>query len=47
MSGASAALRSAAIEVLEALELGGVYPGPPLQAAFQAVVECGPSRTGP
>ncbi len=43
MSGAGAALRAAAIEALEALELGGVYPGPPLQAAFpHAVVECGP-----
>ena len=40
---AGTALRSAAIEVLEALELGGVYPGPPLQAAFpHAIVECGP-----
>ena len=43
MSGAGAALRAAAIEALEALELGGVYPGPPLQAAYPyAVVECGP-----
>ncbi|MEO7178630.1 MAG: DUF3168 domain-containing protein [Allosphingosinicella sp.] len=43
MSGAGAALRAAAIEVLEALDLGGVYPGPPLQAAFpHALVECGP-----
>lgn len=43
MSGAGAALRSAAIEALEALELGGVYPGPPLQAAYpHALVECGP-----
>lgn len=43
MSGAGAALQMAAIEVLAALELGGVYPGPPLQAAFPyAVVECGP-----
>ncbi|HYI39275.1 MAG TPA: DUF3168 domain-containing protein [Allosphingosinicella sp.] len=43
MSGAAAALRAAAIEALEALELGGVYPGPPLQAAFPyALVECGP-----
>ena len=41
--GAGAALRSAAIETLEALDLGGVYPGPPLQAAFpHAVVETGP-----
>ncbi|HEX8625245.1 MAG TPA: DUF3168 domain-containing protein [Allosphingosinicella sp.] len=43
MSGAGGALRAAAVEALEALELGGVYPGPPLQAAFpHAVVECGP-----
>jgi hypothetical protein len=43
MSGAGASLQAAAIEALEALELGGVYPGPPLQAAFPyAVVECGP-----
>ncbi len=43
MSGAGAALREAAIEVIESLELGGVYPGPPLQAAFpHATVECGP-----
>lgn len=43
MSGAGAALRSAAIEVVESLDLGGVYPGPPLQAAFPyALVECGP-----
>lgn len=43
MSGAGAALRDAAIEALQALDLGGVYPGPPLQAAFpHAVVECGP-----
>ncbi|HEU0133510.1 MAG TPA: DUF3168 domain-containing protein [Allosphingosinicella sp.] len=43
MSGAGAALRSAAIAALEALGLGGVYPGPPLQAAFPyAVVEIGP-----
>jgi len=42
VSGAGAALQAAAIETLEALELGGVYPGPPLQAAFpHAVVECG------
>ena len=40
---AGAALRSAAIETLAALDLGGVYPGPPLQAAFpHAIVECGP-----
>ncbi len=43
MSGAGAALRAAAIETVEALDLGGVYPGPPLQAAFpHALVECGP-----
>lgn len=43
MSGPGTALRAAAIEALEALELGGVYPGPPLQAAFPyALVECGP-----
>lgn len=43
MSGAGAALAAAAIEALAALELGGVYPGPPLQAAYpHAVVECGP-----
>jgi hypothetical protein len=43
VSGAGEALRAAAIEALEALELGGVYPGPPLQAAFPyAMVECGP-----
>jgi hypothetical protein len=42
MSGAGAMLQAAAIEALAALELGGVYPGPPLQAAFpHAVVECG------
>jgi hypothetical protein len=42
MSGAGAMLQTAAIETLEALELGGVYPGPPLQAAFPyATVECG------
>lgn len=39
---AGAKLQSAAIEALAALELGGVYPGPPLQAAFPyATVECG------
>ena len=43
MSGAGTALKAAAIEALEALELGGVYPGPPLQAASpHAIVECGP-----
>lgn len=42
MSGAGAILQAAAIEALEALDLGAVYPGPPLQAAFpHAVVECG------
>ncbi len=42
MSGAGTALKAAAIEALQALELGGVYPGPPLQAAYpHAVVECG------
>ena len=42
MSGAGAMLQAAAIESLEALDLGGVYPGPPLQAAFpHAIVECG------
>ena len=42
MSGAGARLQAAAIEALEALELGGVYPGPPLQATYPyAVVECG------
>jgi hypothetical protein len=40
---AGRALQSAAIEALAALDLGGVYPGPPLQAAFpHAVVEFGP-----
>jgi len=43
MSGAGAALGAAAIEAIEALELGGVYPGPAIQAAFPyATVECGP-----
>lgn len=43
MSGAGPALRDAAIEAVEALDLGGVYPGPPLQSAYPyAVVECGP-----
>lgn len=42
MSGAGATLQAAAIEALAALDLGAVYPGPPLQAAFpHAVVECG------
>lgn len=42
MSGAGPALSAAAIEALAALELGGIYPGPPLQAAHPyAVVECG------
>jgi hypothetical protein len=39
---AGAALAAAAIDALAALGLGGVYPGPPLQAASPyAVVECG------
>jgi hypothetical protein len=43
VSGAGSALRDAASEALAALELGGVYPGPPLRAAFPyATVECGP-----
>ena len=43
MSGAGLALKAAAIEALQSLELGAVYPGPPLQAAHPyAVVECGP-----
>jgi hypothetical protein len=43
VSGAGAALTAAAIEALDSLDLGGVYPGPPLQAAHpHAVVECGP-----
>lgn len=43
MSGAGAALRAAAIEAVEALELGGVYPGPAVQAALPyATIECGP-----
>jgi Protein of unknown function (DUF3168) len=42
VSEAGAALQAAAIEALEALDLGGVYPGAPLQAAFPHVlVECG------
>jgi hypothetical protein len=42
MSGAGMALQAAAIAAIEGLELGGVYPGPPLQAAFpHAVVLCG------
>jgi hypothetical protein len=42
VSGAGGALSAAAIEALESLELGGVYPGPPLQSAYPyAVVECG------
>ncbi|HYE29001.1 MAG TPA: DUF3168 domain-containing protein [Allosphingosinicella sp.] len=42
MSGAGQALQAGAIAALEALELGGVYPGPPLRAAFpHALVECG------
>lgn len=43
MSGAGAALAAAAIEAVEALGLGGAYPGPPLQAAWpHALVESGP-----
>ena len=42
MSSAGTRLQAAAIEALQALELGGVYPGPPLQAAYpHALVECG------
>ena len=42
MSGAGAALQAGAIEALEGLGLGGVYPGPPLQAPFpHATVDCG------
>jgi Protein of unknown function (DUF3168) len=42
VSGAGAALQAAAIEALQALDLGGVYPGLPLQAAFPHVlVLCG------
>jgi hypothetical protein len=41
---ASAKLQAAAIEALQAAPgIGGVYDGPPLQAAFPyAMVECGP-----
>ena len=44
MSGAGPALQRAAIEALQgAAGIGGVYDGPPLQAAFPyAVVEFGP-----
>jgi len=44
MSGAGAALQAAAVAALEAAPgLGGVYDGPPLQAAFpHAIAECGP-----
>lgn len=43
MSGAGAALKAAAIQALEGLDLGAIYPGPPLQAASPyAVVEVGP-----
>lgn len=43
MSGAGSALKAAATEALEALQLGGVYPGPPLQAAYPHwLAECGP-----
>jgi hypothetical protein len=42
MSGAGPSLQAAAIEALDGLDLGAVYPGPPLQAAFpHAIVECG------
>ena len=42
MSGAGVALQAAAIEALAPLDLGAIYPGPPLQAAFpHAIVECG------
>jgi hypothetical protein len=42
MSGAGAMLQAAAMEALQALGLGGIYPGSPLQAAFpHALVECG------
>lgn len=43
MSGAGEALQRAAVAVLQDLQgLSGVYPGPPLQAAFpHAVVEAG------
>lgn len=44
MSGASPILQAAAIAALQGAEaMGGVYDGPPLQAAFpHALVECGP-----
>lgn len=44
MSGAARALQQAAIEALQgAAGIGGVYDGPPLQAAFPyAVVDFGP-----
>jgi hypothetical protein len=44
MSGAGRALQEAAIEALQgSVGIGGVYDGPPLQAAFPyAVVEFGP-----
>lgn len=42
MSGAGAALQAAAAAALRTRALGGVYEGPPIQAAFPyAVVECG------
>jgi hypothetical protein len=46
MSGAGRALQQAAIEALQgAAGIGGVYDGPPLQAAFPyAVVEAGPEN---
>ncbi|HEX8258639.1 MAG TPA: DUF3168 domain-containing protein [Allosphingosinicella sp.] len=44
MIGAAAELQAAALAALEAAAgIGGVYPGPPVQAAFPyAMVECGP-----
>jgi hypothetical protein len=44
MSGASPTLQAAAIAALHGAEgIGGVYDGPPIQAAFpHALVECGP-----
>ena len=45
MSGAGKELQQAAITALQGVAgIGGVYDGPPLQAAFPyAVVECGPA----
>ncbi|HEV2746543.1 MAG TPA: DUF3168 domain-containing protein [Allosphingosinicella sp.] len=44
MSGAAAELQAAALAALQNADgIGGVYDGPPLQAAFPyAIVECGP-----